>query len=177
MNPGLGTYLNLLWTFGLMSLLAVGGANATIPEMQRVAVDVNHWLTNAQFADMFAIAQFSPGPNVLIVTLIGYQVAGLTGAAVTTFAMCGPAGVLAYFVANFFHRSSHSFWPSLIQASFVPVSIGLMAAGGYVLALTVDTSLAAALITLVTVIVTVGTRINPLWPLVVGGLIGYSGFI
>jgi chromate transporter len=177
MNPGLGTYLNLLWTFGLMSLLAVGGANATIPEMQRVAVDVNHWLTNAQFADMFAIAQFSPGPNVLIVTLIGYQVAGLTGAAVTTFAMCGPAGVLAYFVANFFHRSSHSFWPSLIQASFVPVSIGLMAAGGYVLALTIDTSLASALVTLVTVLVTVGTRINPLWPLVAGGLIGYSGFI
>ena len=84
MNPGLGTYLNLLWTFGLMSLLAVGGANATIPEMHRVAVEVNHWLTDAQFADMFAIAQFSPGPNVLIVTLIGYQVAGLTGAAVTT---------------------------------------------------------------------------------------------
>ena len=132
MNQGLGTYLNLLWTFGLMSLLAVGGANATIPEMHRVAVDVNHWLTDAQFADMFAIAQFSPGPNVLIVTLIGYQVAGLAGAAVTTFAMCGPAGVLAYFVANFFHRSSHSFWPSIIQASFVPVSIGLMAAGGYV---------------------------------------------
>src|SRR3569833_2570111 len=144
MNPGLGTYLNLLWTFGLMSLLAVGGANATIPEKHRVTVEINHWLTDAQFADMFAIAQFSPGPNVLIVTLIGYQVAGLTGAAVTTFAMCGPAGVLAYFVANFFHRSSHSFWPSMIQASFVPVSIGLMAAGGYVLARTVDVAPAAA---------------------------------
>jgi chromate transporter len=177
MNPGLGTYLNLLWTFGLMSLLAVGGANATIPEMHRVAVEVNHWLTDAQFADMFAIAQFSPGPNVLIVTLIGYQVAGLTGAAVTTFAMCGPAGVLAYFVANFFHRSSHSFWPSIIQASFVPVSIGLMAAGGYVLTMTVDTSWIAAAVTLAAAAVAVATRLNPLWPLVVGGLVGYSGFI
>ena len=177
MNPGLGTYLNLLWTFGLMSLLAVGGANATIPEMQRVAVEVNHWMTNAQFADMFAIAQFSPGPNVLIVTLIGYQVAGLTGAAVTTFAMCGPAGVLAYFVANFFHRSSHSFWPSMIQASFVPVSIGLMAAGGYVLARTVDVSPAATVVTLVTAAVAVGTRINPLWPLAAAGVLGFLGFV
>ena len=177
MNPGLGTYLNLLWTFGLMSLLAVGGANATIPEMHRVAVDVNHWLTDAQFADMFAIAQFSPGPNVLIVTLIGYQVAGLAGAAVTTFAMCGPAGVLAYFLANFFHRSSHSFWPSIIQASFVPVSIGLMAAGGYVLAVTVDTSLAATLVTFATALVAVGTRINPLWPLAVAGILGFAGFV
>jgi len=177
MNPGLGTYLNLLWTFGLMSLLAVGGANATIPEMHRVAVEVNHWLTDAQFADMFAIAQFSPGPNVLIVTLIGYQVAGLAGAAAATFAMCGPAGLLAYFVANFFHRSSRSFWPSLIQASFVPVSIGLMAAGGYVLAVTVDTSLAATVATFAAALAAVATRVNPLWPLAVAGLAGYFGFI
>src|SRR5262249_17791216 len=53
MNVSLGTYLNLAWTFGIMSLFAVGGANATIPEMHRVAVEVNHWMTDAQFADMF----------------------------------------------------------------------------------------------------------------------------
>ena len=69
MNSPAGTLLTLAWTFGLMSLLAIGGANSTIPEMHRVAVDVQHWLSNAQFADMFAIAQLSPGPNVLIVTL------------------------------------------------------------------------------------------------------------
>ena len=119
----------------------------------------------------------APDWIVLIVTLIGYQVAGLAGAAVTTFAMCGPAGVLAYFVANFFHRSSHSFWPSIIQASFVPVSIGLMAAGGYVLAVTVDTSLAATLVTFATALVAVGTRINPLSPLAVAGILGFAGFV
>src|SRR5439155_16284706 len=66
----------LAWTFGLMSLFAVGGANAAIPEMHRVAVDVQHWMTDQQFADVFAISQMAPGPNVLIVTLIGYSVAG-----------------------------------------------------------------------------------------------------
>jgi chromate transporter len=85
--------------------------------------------------------------------------------------------VLAYFVANFFHRSSHSFWPSMIQASFVPVSIGLMAAGGYVLARTVDVSPAATVVTLVTAAVAVGTRINPLWPLAVAGVLGFMGFV
>ena len=85
--------------------------------------------------------------------------------------------MLAYFVANFFHRSSHSFWPSVIQASFVPVSIGLMAAGGYVLAVTVDTSPAATLVTLVTAAVAVGTRINPLWLLAVAGILGYAGLV
>jgi chromate transporter len=177
MKISLGTYLNLAWTFGLMSLLAVGGANATIPEMHRIAVEVNHWMTDSQFADMFAIAQFSPGPNVLIVTLIGYHVAGLAGAAVTTLAMCGPAGAFAYVVANFFRRSSHSFWPSLIQASLVPLSIGLMAAGGYVLSMTVDTTWVAAAVTAAAAIAAVTTRLNPLWPLAVGGLIGYFGFI
>ena len=80
MNSPAGTLLTLAWTFGLMSLLAIGGANSTIPEMHRVAVDVQHWLSDSQFVDMFAIAQLSPGPNVLIVTLIGYHVAGIAGA-------------------------------------------------------------------------------------------------
>ena len=64
-----------------MSLFAVGGANSAIPEMHRVAVDVQHWMTDKQFADIFAISQLSPGPNVLIVTLIGYSVAGIAGRA------------------------------------------------------------------------------------------------
>ena len=56
--------LTLAWTFGVMSLFAVGGANAAIPEMHRLAVDVQHWMTDQQFADVFAISQLSPGPNV-----------------------------------------------------------------------------------------------------------------
>jgi hypothetical protein len=88
MNSDSNPILALGWTFGLMSLFAVGGANAAIPEMHRVAVDVQHWMTDKQFADVFAISQMSPGPNVLIVTLIGYAVAGVAGALVATLAMC-----------------------------------------------------------------------------------------
>ena len=73
--------------FAMLSLFAVGGANAAIPEMHRIAVEVMGWMTNRQFADMFAIAQLSPGPNVIIVTLIGYHVAGITGALVATVGM------------------------------------------------------------------------------------------
>ena len=83
-----------------MSLFAVGGANAAIPEMHRIAVDVQHWLTDQQFADIYAISQLSPGPNVLIVTLIGYAVAGFGGALVATLAMCVPTAVLAYYVSG-----------------------------------------------------------------------------
>ena len=71
MNSNDNPVWSLVWTFALMSLFAVGGANSAIPEMHRVAVDVQHWMTDQKFADIFAISQLSPGPNVLIVTLIG----------------------------------------------------------------------------------------------------------
>lgn len=89
----------LISTFGLMSLFAVGGAAAAVPEMHRIAVDVHHWMTDKQFADAYAIAQLSPGPNVLIVTLIGYAVAGIPGALAATLAMCLPTALLAYYVS------------------------------------------------------------------------------
>ncbi len=113
--------LALAGTFALMSLFAVGGANSAIPEMHRVAVDVQHWLTDKQFADVYAISQLSPGPNVLIVTLIGYSVAGVAGALVATLAMCVPTAVLALCVSRFLTRSSQARWPAIIQAALVPL--------------------------------------------------------
>ena len=100
MNSDANPIWTLVWTFGLMSLFAVGGANSAIPEMHRIAVDVQHWMTDKQFADIFAISQLSPGPNVLIVTLIGYSVAGVAGALAATLAMCGPTAILAYYVSR-----------------------------------------------------------------------------
>ena len=102
---------SLAWTFGSISLFAVGSANSAIPEMHRVAVDVHHWMTDKQFADAFAISQMSPGPNVLIVTLIGYSVAGIAGALIATLAMCGPTAILAYYVSHLLGRAGHSRWP------------------------------------------------------------------
>ena len=119
MNSDANPVWTLAWTFGLMSLFAVGGANAAIPEMHRITVDVQHWMTEKQFTDMFAIAQMSPGPNVLIVTLIGYSVAGVAGGLVATLAMCVPTAVLAYYISRLLTRSSHQRWPGIIQAALV----------------------------------------------------------
>ncbi len=176
-NDGVGSLLTLAWTFGLMSLFAVGGANAAIPEIHRIAVDVRHWMTDTQFADVFAISQLSPGPNVLIVTLIGYQVAGIVGALVATLAMCGPTAMLAYCVSRFLTRSSRSRWPAIIQAALVPLSIGLMSASGLILAVTSDRSWMAVLITAVAAVLAFATRLNPLWMLLAGGCFGFAGIV
>jgi chromate transporter len=177
MNPDVNPVWTLAWTFGLMSLFAVGGANSAVPEMHRVAVDVQHWMTDKQFADIFAISQLSPGPNVLIVTLIGYSVAGVLGALVATLAMCGPTAVLAYYVSRLLARSSHSHWPAIIQAALVPLSIGLMGASGLILALASDRTWAAGVITATSAVLAFATRLNPLWMLLAGGCLGFAGVI
>ena len=177
MNSPESPVSTLVWTFGLMSLFAVGGANSAIPEMHRVAVDVRHWMTDKQFADMFAIAQMSPGPNVMIVTLIGYTVAGVAGALAATLSMCVPTAVLAYYVSRFLSRSSHSRWPAILQAALVPLSIGLMGASGLILALTSDRSWTAGLVTATAAGLAFATRLNPLWLLLAGGCLGFAGVI
>ena len=177
MNSNANPIWTLILTFGWMSLFAVGGANSAVPEMHRVAVDVQHWMTDKQFADVFAISQLSPGPNVLIVTLIGYSVAGVAGALAATLAMCGPTAILAYHVSRLLQRSRHSRWPAIIQAALVPLSIGLMAASGLILARTSDQSWIAALITVVAAALAFATRLNPIWMLVAGGILGFAGVI
>ena len=177
MNSDANPVLTLAWTFAMMSLFAVGGANSAIPEMHRVAVDVNHWLTDKQFTDVYAIAQLSPGPNVLIVTLIGYSVAGILGALVATLAMCVPTAVLALIVSRFLTRSSQSRWPSIIQAALVPLSIGLMGASGFILARSSDRTVVAVLVTVGAAVLASVTKINPLWMLVAGGCLGFAGLI
>lgn len=167
----------LIATFGLMSFFAVGGAVAAIPEMQRIAVDVHQWMTGKEFADAFAIAQLSPGPNVLIVTLIGYKVAGVPGALAATLAMCVPTALLAYFVSRLLNRSSQSRWPAIIQAALVPLSIGLMAASALIIAQSTDRTVIAVVLTGLVAILGFATRINPIWLLIAGGILGFAGMV
>jgi len=167
----------LVSTFGLMSLFAVGGAAAAVPEMHRIAVDVHHWMTDKQFADAFAISQLSPGPNVLIVTLIGYVVAGIPGALAATLAMCLPTALLAYYVSRLLSRPSQSRWPALIQAALVPLSIGLMAASALILAQSTSRTAVSALLMAVVAVLASVSRVSPLWLLLAGGALGFAGVV
>src|SRR5947209_7510900 len=163
MNEESSTLLTLAGSFAVMSLFAIGGANAAVPEMHRLAVETMRWMNDRQFTDLFAIAQVTPGPNVIIVTLIGYQAAGLAGALVATAAMCGPTCVFAYFIARIWERARSARWRSIIQAGLVPVSIGLIAASAYVLARAADHNWVAVLLTVTTACVAYATKWNPLW--------------
>jgi len=169
--------LALAGHFALISLLAVGGANAVLPEMHRQAVDVAGWMTDRQFSELFALAQVAPGPNVMIVTLVGYQVAGLTGALVATVAMCGPTCLFAYGVARLWDRFEGAHWRKVVQEGLVWVTVGLIAASALVLTDGAATGWRMVVVTLVTAAVCCWTQINPLWALGGAALLGAAGLL
>jgi chromate transporter len=172
-----GLLLTLLGYFALMSLFALGGANGAIPEMHRLVVDTRGWMTDRQFADMFALSQVTPGPNVIIVTLIGYHVAGIAGAVVATLSMCGPACAFALFVGRLWDRFKHARWRIAVQAGLVPISIGLAAASALIVVQAASTSWVSVALTFVAAAVSYRLSLNPLWIFAGAALLGLAGAI
>lgn len=163
--------------FALLSFFAIGGANSVIPEFHRVSIDVMHWMSDRQFADMFAISRVAPGPNIIIVTLIGYHVAGFVGAIVATAAMCVPTCTIAYFVSLLWDRFKDARWRIVIQAGLVPVALGLIAASALVIARAADHSIVALVLTVATAGVAFATRVSPLWMFAIAGALGAAGLV
>jgi chromate transporter len=176
-NSGHGTLVTLAGFFGVLSLFAIGGGNSAVPEMHRFVVDVQHWLSDRQFADSFALAQLTPGPNIIIVTLIGYHVAGVIGALVTTLAMCGPPALFAFFVGNASDRFKGKTWHSVLSRALVPVTIGLTAASAAIIAETAGYSWMSIAITLGTALVAYFVRVHPLWMFALAALLGVAGVL
>jgi chromate transporter len=164
--------------FLMVSLLAIGGAAAVIPEIHRNVVETNQWMSSQEFANLFALAQAAPGPNVLVVTVIGWRVAGLAGALVATAAMTVPAFVLAYFAARFRQRWHAMDWYKRLERGAAPITIGLIAAAGCLLTLAVaKESWSGYALTAGMALVIVFTRWNPLLFLMLAAGLGLAGLV
>ena len=100
------TLVQLFWLFALLSMVAFGGGAGVIPDIQRAAVDLHHWLTAKEFLDLFAISRTAPGPGSMIAVLVGQKAAGLAGAAVSFVAMFGPSSLVVFGVARFWNRAA-----------------------------------------------------------------------
>ncbi len=158
--------------FALLSLVSVGGMPSVMPEMQRVVVDVQGWMSATEFTQLFAIAQAAPGPNVLVTALIGWKVAGPAGGAVALAAFCGPAAALAYAIGGFWDRMRDAPWRKVFQRALVPITIGFIVSGGYVLATPGGPEWRGLLLAGAAAALLVSTRLSPLWILAGGGLLG-----
>jgi len=168
--------LQIAFYFALLSLVSVGGIPSVMPEMQRLVVDVQGWMSAAEFTQLFAIAQAAPGPNVLVTALVGWKVAGIAGGLVALAAFCVPAGVLAYSIGGYWDRMRDAPWRKVFQRALIPVTVGFVVSGGYVLATPQGPEWKTALIAVASAAVLYATRLNPLWILAGGGVLGFLLF-
>ena len=168
--------LQLALYFSLLSLVSVGGIPSVMPEMQRLVVDVQGWMTAAEYTQLFAIAQAAPGPNVLVTALIGWKIYGIVGGLVALGAFCGPAAVLAFSIGGVWDRMRDAPWRKVFQRALVPISVGFIVSGGYVLATPQGVTWQSALIAGVSAALLYATRLNPLWVLAGGGVLGFLLF-
>ncbi|MBV9249044.1 MAG: chromate transporter [Acetobacteraceae bacterium] len=173
----MGTLGGLAVVFAQLSLLAFGGTNSVLPEMQRQVVEVHPWLTAREFASLFALAQAAPGPNMLVVTLVGWQVAAVPGALVTTVAVSLPSSILTFAVGGMWQRFRSNPWRQAIQAGLLPVTAGLVLASAALLTQATTVSCGAAVVTAAAVLLFLLTRLHPLLLLAGAAAIGAAGLV
>jgi chromate transporter len=161
--------------FAELSLLAFGGGNSVLPEMQRRMVDVHGWMTAAQFNALFGLAQAAPGPNMMVVTLLGWRLAGVWGALVATAAMFGPSSLVTGIALRAWERFRHAPWRRAVQAGLVPVTAGLVSAGAAVVAATAAGTPSLAGVAAAAAALSIATKLHPLWLLGLGAAFGLSG--
>ena len=157
-------------TFLQLSLLAVGGANSVIPEVRRAVVTRSGWMSDETFTHLFAIAQSAPGPNILIVSLVGWRLVGLAGLMVATVAMMAPSCLLAFAVGRAWNRWSVAPIVGTLQQVLAPIAVGLIGASGLVLARAADHTAVAGGVTAAVTAFVFFTRQNPLWALVAAAI-------
>lgn len=167
----------LFLEFALLSFVAFGGATALLPEMHRVVVDNHHWLDDTTFTHLYAIAQAAPGPNVLVVTLIGWEVAGLLGALTATLAMCLPMSVLIYLLIDRWEGFAGHRWQRAISLGVAPLAIGLIFSGATLIAQAADFGWATWCLVALTLLVNLRTRWHPLWFIGLGASAGLLSLV
>ena len=157
----------------LLSSISFGGFPTVLPDVREFVVSTHGWVTDQQFASFFAIAQSIPGPNmILMMSLLGWKVWGLPGAMASAVATFGPPCVMYFTAYRFWHRRDDARWQIVVRRGLVPVTIGLVIAGGAVMAEAADPNWRTAAVTAGAAGLMLMTRINLLWILFGGAALG-----
>jgi chromate transporter len=181
-------WLNLFGHYMLLSLLSVGGAISTSSEMHRFLVVDQHWLTQSQFNDAIAIAQAAPGPNVLFVALMGWNVglnagsytAAFAGVAVTMLGIMIPSTTLTYLAARWGHKNRELLGVRAFKQGMAPVVVGLLVSVGIILGSanhTWATDWPLWTLSVVAGLIIWRTRLHLLWLLAAGAVLGWFGLV
>jgi chromate transporter len=169
--------LQFAWELAQMSLFAVGGATSIYPDLHRRVVENHGWASNAEFAQMLGLSQAAPGPNMLVVSLIGWKIAEFPGALAAFFGMCGPSSLFVFSLTRFWERHRGQRWNIALTAALSPIAVGLTLASGYLVTLGAASSVAACIFIGITILVTLMTKTHPIWLIGIGAAAGLAGWI
>lgn len=165
--------LSLLGVFALLSVLAIGGGTAILPEMKSLTIGVHHWVTEDQFRDIYSLGQLAPGPNMLMVVVLGYHVSGVTGALIAFLGFFLPASVIALGASRLWNHFDGSPWRTAVERAFAPIVVGLMTSGMIAIARTAITGVKTiAIAVVVFVVLYFGRKVNPALLMLAGGVAG-----
>ncbi len=154
--------LALIVVFAPLSLASIGGGASLLAEIEHQSVAVHHWTSHREFADLFAISRAAPGPGTMLSTLIGWKVAGWTGALVATAALYLPSSLVVFAVARVWGRWRGSVWHGAIERGLAPVASGLMLAGGLAVLQAAGGAAVWAAAAVATVVLLWWPKLNPL---------------
>lgn len=164
--------LDLLGVFGLLSVLAVGGGAAVLPEMKQLTESEHHWLTENQFIHIYSLGQVAPGPNMLMVGVIGQRVAGLPGALAALVGFLLPASALTWGVGRLWHRLAGWPWLDAFQRGLGPVSIGLALSGAITVAKGALINATTVVIAAAVLAILLSRHVNPVYLILASGVVG-----
>ena len=168
----------LLFTHCLMlSLLAIGGAIGTLPEMHRFVVVEHGWLRDTDFTASVALAQAAPGPNLLVMPVVGYGVGGLPGALAALAGMLLPSTALTLIVTRWGTQRRETRGVRAFIAGMAPVTLGLLLSTGWLLSVPVVRTPVAVLLFVGTLVLMLRSRISPIWPIAAGAVAGALGWV
>lgn len=186
----LGNLARVLWEFLSLSLFSLGGGNTLLAEYHHLSVDQFCWLSDSQFADLYALAEAAPGPSSMLVGLLGLGAAwkeGLGWALLSGFgaeaAILLPSTLLMVVACLSWRRLEHSPWRLAFEKGLGPITLGILLAVGIKILRTADSTASGALswpgvvVSLIVCVLMLRTRISPLWFMAVAGVLGGLGII
>lgn len=173
--------MDLFLHFLTLSLLSIGGAISTVPEMHRFLVDRTGWLSESGFTSSIALAQAAPGPNVLFVAVLGYNAAGLAGAAASMAGILLPSTVLTLTATRWMRANRGHVGLRAFSAGMMPLTLGLILATGWLLALPLlrasEHRWGTLALIAATVVLTLRTKLGLVWMVLGGGVLGALGMV
>jgi chromate transporter len=177
MNSGSAS-VTLAGHLALLSLISFGGVPAVLPDLHNFVVAEHGWIVDRDFADFFAIVQAIPGPNmILLMSFIGWKIGGFGGAVACGLAIFVPSCAACFVAFRMWDRFRDARWQQIARRGLAPVTIGLVIAGGFVMAKAADTGWPGMALTAAAAGLMLGTRISPLWMLAAGGMLGGFGLL